>query len=123
MGVVNTLADVAVFAALNHFAHWPAVLANISSYSTAICLSFVLNRHITFRQRTHSHRTLPQFIRFVMVNLIALVLSTAQIAFFIQFLHALAAKLLSIPITFAWGFFGARRFVFPAPGRKESIAA
>lgn len=120
VGVINTLADLGVFTALVQCAHWPATAANICSYSAAICLSFVLNRNITFRQRTYRHKVLHQFVRFAGVNLIALALSTAQVGLFANFLHPVLAKLLSIPATFAWGFVASRRHVFRPPEEQPA---
>lgn len=112
VGAANTAVDFTLFTALVGAAHWPPALANMCSYSAAICVSFALNRNMTFRQAKFRHRAHQQFARFAMVNLAALALSTALVHFFAQFTAPVIAKLLSIPATFAWGFLGARYIVF-----------
>ena len=123
IGVINTLADLALFAAFVQAAHWPAPAANVCSASAAICLSFALNRNITFRQSAYRHGTLRQFIRFAAINLIALALSTLQVGLLALVLPPMAAKLLSIPLTFAWGFIASQRFVFHAPEVSSAAPA
>ncbi|MFZ1989494.1 MAG: GtrA family protein [Alphaproteobacteria bacterium] len=119
VGVANTATDFAVFMALVGAAHWLPAAANICSYSIAICASFILNRNITFRQSIYRHRTLAQFVRFAIVNLAALALSTALVHFFVGFTSPVIAKLMSIPATLAWGFICSRHFVFVTPGEKK----
>jgi len=119
VGVANTAVDFAVFAGLVGTAHWLPAAANICSCSAAICVSFVLNRNITFRQPIYRHRTFAQFVRFAIINLMTLALSTALVHFFVRFTHPLVAKLMSIPATLAWGFICSRYLVFVAPSEMH----
>jgi putative flippase GtrA len=121
VGVVNTAVDIGLFAALTAPALGiaPAV-ANVASYSAGMIVSFALNRNWTFR--AGDGPPLAQFLRFVVVNLSALVLSTLLVAGLARYMAPVAAKLLSLPVTFAWGFLLNRRFVFRAPPVTQESA-
>lgn len=113
VGVVNTAVDIGLFAALTSPAAGIAPgLANIASYGTGMLVSFALNRNWTFR--AGDGPKLAQFLRFFAVNMSALLLSTLLVAGLARLMPPVAAKLLSLPATFAWGFFLNRRFVFQA---------
>ena len=112
---MNTATDIALFAALTNVAGVAPAPANVTSYSTGILISFVLNRTWTFR--TLDRAVVGPFIRFVVVALGALMLSTLLVTALAHYMPALLAKGLSIPATFVWGFILNRQFVFPARGR------
>jgi putative flippase GtrA len=109
VGAVNTAVDTGLFAALTALGLVPAA-ANVVSYDTGVLVSFAINRSWTFAAGDGPRLT--QFLRFLVVNLGALVLSTLLVATLSRTMPPLAAKLLSLPATFVWGFLLSRRFVF-----------
>jgi putative flippase GtrA len=78
--------------------------ANIVSYTIALCGSFVLNTHFTFRLSAASLMPGVQFCRFVGVNLVALAGSTAAMWLLSAMIIPIAAKLMTTPFVTAWGF-------------------
>jgi len=116
VGAVNTIADLAVFLVLNAALRLSVVPANIASYGCGMMVSFLLNRRFTFRHANYALGAASQLLRFILVNLLALCLSTALVYGLARILPAPLAKLASIPAVVAWGFLGARAFVFrPLP--------
>jgi putative flippase GtrA len=112
VGVMNTAIDLSIFVTLTTVLKMAAAPANIVSYTTALCASFVLNRNFTFRSSAHSLMPAVQFYRFVAVNLVCLVGSTAAIWLLSAMMVPIAAKLVTAPFVTAWGFLTLRLIVF-----------
>lgn len=113
VGAVTTTLDFVLFLALVAAAV-PAALANTMSYSCGIGLSYALNRSWTFGVRGHP----LQAAKFVAATLVGLALSTLLVATLTSFLPAPAAKLLSVPVIFAWNYLTAHFWVFGIGGHS-----
>lgn len=112
VGLINTATDLFIFVFLATTLHMPVVLSNILSYSTGLCVSFALNRNLTFRKKYFARSLSVQFVRFLVINLIALAGSTAGVWLCSGVLDPLSSKLVTIPPVIAWGFLCSRLFVF-----------
>lgn len=119
VGVLNTLVDLTIFVTLTESLGISPKLANIVSYSAGILVSFVLNRRLVFRYHSYHHGVRQQLIRFAVVNLLSLAISTTLVVVLSAQVPPLMAKLLSIPPVFVWGFLCTRRIVFSAPTLPE----
>ena len=115
VGAITTVLDVILFAALTAAAI-PAALANVSSYSCGILVSYALNRSWTFA----IGGSLLQALKFVLSTLFGLLLSTLLVALLITIIPAIHAKLISIPVVFAWNYLAARLWVFRASEPRAS---
>lgn len=107
VGATTTGLDFVLFSALIAMALVPA-LANLLSYSCGIVVSYVLNRSWTFRA-AHSH---VQALKFVASTLAGLLISTFLVATLSTLVPPLAAKVVSVPVVFAWNYLSARLWVF-----------
>jgi putative flippase GtrA len=107
VGAVTTTLDVVVFAGLTAATVAPP-LANLLSYSCGILLSYVLNRSWTFGVEG----TRLQALKFVASTLTGLLVSTFLVALLITVVPAIWAKMLSVPVVFAWNYLAARLWVF-----------
>jgi putative flippase GtrA len=117
VGGLNTVTDLSIFVFLTTSLKIAAPAANVVSYTTAICASFLLNRNFTFRPATYSLMPAVQFYRFVGVNLVSLVASTAAIWLLSAMIVPIAAKLVTAPFVAAWGFLTVRLIVFHPKAR------
>lgn len=128
IGVINTIVDVTIFLGLREVAV-PIILANIVSTSTAVVVSYFLNRRFTFRSNREVARSLPQFIIITLIGL--WVLQPIIIGLGLLFLNSpavdanltafvstagqyyeLLAKLAATPTTLVWNFVLYRSIVF-----------
>ena len=116
VGGINTVVDLSIFLFLTTVLKTAAVPANIVSYTTALCASFILNRNFTFRSPAYSLVPGAQFYRFVGINLVSLVGSTAVIWLLSAMIVPIAAKLATAPFVTAWGFLAVRFIVFRSKG-------
>ena len=107
VGAITTVLDVLVFAGLTAATVVPA-FANLFSYSCGILLSYVLNRSWTFR--VEGSRL--QAFKFVLATLTGLLISTLLVALLTTAIPAIHAKLISVPVVFAWNYLTARLWVF-----------
>ena len=107
VGAITTVLDVLVFAGLTAATVVPA-FANLFSYSCGILLSYVLNRSWTFR--VEGSRL--QAFKFVLATLTGLLISTLLVALLTTAIPAIHAKLISVPVVFAWNYLASRLWVF-----------
>ena len=107
--------DVVLFAGLTAAAT-PAVFANVSSYSCGILLSYALNRSWTFAVGG----SFFQGLKFCLFALIGLLFSTLLVALLTTIIPAIHAKLISVPVVFAWNYLSARLWVFKASEARSS---
>lgn len=79
IGAWNNGFDFALFGVLHFWLGQAIWIANPISYVVVLLLSFLLNRHWVFGGAPQEHRWHLQFGRFVVTNLIALVMATVAI--------------------------------------------
>jgi putative flippase GtrA len=115
VGAITTVLDVTIFAGLTAAAI-PAAFANVSSYSCGIALSYTLNRSWTFAV----DGSFFQGLKFVLSTLFGLLLSTLLVALLTTIIPAIHAKLISVPLVFAWNYLAARLWVFKASEARAS---
>ena len=110
-GVANTLVDVGVCWILNQLLGMNIYLANVIGYGAGMLNSYLVNRSWTFASRD---RLLSmQLVRFLLVNLSALALSTLLIRLLTGFgLGDMRAKLGATGITLVVNFLASRFWVF-----------
>ena len=113
MGASSTIIDVGIFWLLIDGWHTPPLLANTVSYSVGAINSFLLNKLITFRDRATLHSPARQLVTFVMVETSArLAVSSTVLALALPFMSSLAAKAISIVVTFILAYTLSSRLVF-----------
>lgn len=111
VGILNTCLDLACFLLLTQAFELRAVVANLISYSIGLVNSFVCNKLWTFGTTSQPTPVGRQFVLFVAFNLAGLVISTAIVAT-LQSLGPAVAKLISIPVVFAWNYWTSKRFIY-----------
>jgi putative flippase GtrA len=111
VSVITTIGDVAIFSLLAVWLGMQPVIANCLSYSTVVVICFYLTRYWVF-PASKGDRAPSQFGRFITISLLSLVLSTVLVALFVRFTTPFVAKLLTLPITFAWNYVINRTWVF-----------
>jgi len=120
VGGFNTLLDAGLFSVFCLVLGMPPGIANILSYSAGIVASFLLNRVWTFSDHARTGPVMSQAVRFLLVALSAMVLSTVIVTTNAAWIGPLTAKLVSIPITYLWNYVLVRHFVF-APARATDM--
>ncbi len=119
VGVVNTGIDFGIFWALLSFTALPLLPANVIAFSCGAANSFALNRWWTFRHAAPEATQAPrswvrQATGFAIVTLFGLLCSTAVVLGLAPLMGPIAAKAISVLVTFAVTFILNRRFVFSA---------
>ena len=111
VGVANTLIDYGVFALLAQVLSVNVYLSQVIGYSCGILNSYIFNRSWTFQSESGFFS--PTLVRFLVLNLCMLGVSTGLLALFLQFgLCKLAAKACTVVVTMAVGFVVNRLWVF-----------
>ena len=111
VGVANTLIDYGVFALLAQVLSVNVYLSQVIGYSCGILNSYVWNRSWTFQSESKFFS--PALVRFLVLNLTMLALSTGLLALFLKLgLSKLVAKGCTVVVTMAIGFVVNRLWVF-----------
>ena len=119
VGVANTLIDYGVFALLAQLLSVNVFLSQVISYSCGILNSYIWNRSWTFRDTSRFFG--PTLVRFLLLNLCMLGLSTLLLALFLRFgFSKLLAKACTVVVTMAIGFVVNRLWVF-APQNSSNL--
>jgi len=112
VGVANTALDFAIFMALAVGLGMNAIIANVISFSCGALCSFLLNGRFTFAiGRTQDARPMRP-LRFAIVTLATLGLSTLVLKFAALALPLPLAKLVSVVASLGFGFPLNRYWVF-----------
>jgi putative flippase GtrA len=112
VGAASTSIDVGVYWLLTGLAHVAPLPANALSYSLAVINSFALNKHITFRRREMRRSSILQLANFAIVRLLCLGISTTVLALSLLLVPSLAAKLVSVGITFLFAYTLSNQLVY-----------
>ena len=111
VGVANTLIDYGVFALLAQLLGVNVYLSQVISYSCGVLNSYVFNRSWTFKSQSRFFS--PTLVRFLVLNLVMLAVSTGLLALLMQFgLGKLLAKAGSVAVTMVLSFLVNRLWVF-----------
>lgn len=128
IGVINTLVDLTLYLLLR-WEGLPILVANVISTSTALTVSYILNKRFTFKAQGTTNRA---FVPFVVVTLAGLwllqpviiygvtaIMNTAAVSDALTPLYGnyetlknLAGKLIATPFTLIWNFLLYKKFVF-----------
>jgi putative flippase GtrA len=110
VSVIAASVDVAVFSTLIALTRLPPAGVNPFSFGCGFVAGFALNRFWVFRRSGGDPSV--QLVKFAAVNAASLVISTIAVGALAMMMPAIAAKLLSLPITFGWNFVMSRSWVF-----------
>lgn len=96
------------------FGVWP-FLANTAGFSMAVVNNYLLNKYWTFSEK--SEFSARQFIGFLVISLIGLLINTALLALFFQALglNFYLAKVIATGMVMCWNFLANRIWVFKSP--------
>ncbi len=104
VGVVNTLIDLCIFWTAVNFLHWPLVPANVLAWLTAVSFSYGMNTFTTFGPESGHTLRWRDYATFIASGVAGMVGSTATLVALSYVLPVLAAKLLSILVSFVINF-------------------
>ena len=128
VGVLNTLVDMGVFAVLNTLLGVNILVAQFFAYTAGIVNSYLFNSNWTFK----GSKTKSEVIRFVVLNLLTLLISMMSIKYFegliqidalfgIPFtakMNAFVAKICTVVFTLIINFIGSKFWVFKKAGGR-----
>lgn len=117
VGLLTTAIDVGLFSLIVGATDLPVAVINIATYGTGLCVSFLLNRHWTFKASKDDGSARRQAARYVAVYAVGAALSTIIVTLLATVLDERVAKLISVPIVFFWHYGAVRLFAFPSKPR------
>jgi putative flippase GtrA len=120
VGVINTLIDFSVFWTTANYLQWPLVPANVLAWLVAVSFSYVLNSFITFGPESGRTLRWRDYLTFAASGIAGMVSSTATLFALSFVLPVLAAKLLSILVSFVVNFSLSHFVVFKARPRGDA---
>lgn len=112
VGVINTAIDFSVFWTAARFLGWPLVPANVLAWLVAVSFSYAMNSLITFGPESGHILRWRDFATFAASGVAGMVASTATLFALSYVAPVLAAKLISIAVSFAVNFLLSHFVVF-----------
>jgi putative flippase GtrA len=120
VGVVNTAIDFSVFWTAAHFLGWPLVPANVLAWLGAVSFSYAMNSLITFGPESGRILRWRDYATFAASGVAGMVSSTATLFALSYVMPVLAAKLISIAVSFAFNFSLSHFVVFRTRRPRDS---
>ncbi|MGH6727733.1 MAG: GtrA family protein [Pseudolabrys sp.] len=117
VGLVNTAIDFGVFWTTARVLGWPLVPANVLAWLVAVSFSYMMNSMVTFGPESGRVLRWRDYATFAASGVAGMVSSTATLFALSYVMPLVAAKLLSIAVSFAVNFSLSHFVVFKA--RKE----
>jgi putative flippase GtrA len=117
IGAIGFLVDAGILTALNGLLDIDLLRARLVSFSTAVTVTWLMNRHLTFAHR-RSLGAAPEWARYALVNGIGALLNLS-IFFWIIDLYPAFARWPVLPLAIAasvaliFNFLASRRVAFP----------
>ena len=118
VGVVNTAIDFSVFWTTATYLHWPLVPANVLAWLVAVSFSYAMNSFITFGPESGRVLRWRDYATFAASGVAGMVASTATLFALSYVVPVLAAKLISIAVSFVVNFSLSHFVVFRARGPR-----
>lgn len=75
VGIMNTLIDFIMFSLLNGVIGLNYMLSQVIGYSSGVVNSFIFNKNWTFSGNSHNKKLNKELIKFIIINLISLVIT------------------------------------------------
>lgn len=112
IGVLSTLVDASLLIIFSEVCGIWYLLSSAASYCCGIVVSFALNRHYTFHDR--SGKYFSRFFLFAFISVSSLAINLAVMYSAVDFfsLHYLAGKSVAIGVSFLWNYIGQSRITF-----------
>ncbi len=104
IGVVNTAIDFSIFWTANQLLGWRLVPANVIAWVTAVSFSYAMNSFITFGPESGRVLRWRDYATFVASGIAGMVASTTTLVLLSYVMPVLAAKLISILVSFVVNF-------------------
>jgi len=104
VGVFNTAIDFSIFWTVVNYLHWPLIPANMLSWLIAVSCSYVMNSFITFGPESGRVLRWRDYLTFAASGVAGMVGSTATLFALSYALPLVAAKLISILVSFVVNF-------------------
>jgi putative flippase GtrA len=114
VGLVNTAIDFSVFWTTARFLGWPLVPANVLAWLVAVSSSYAMNSMLTFGPESGRTLRWRDYATFAASGVAGMVASTATLFALSYVMPVLAAKLLSILVSFVVNFSLSHFVVFKA---------
>lgn len=114
VGLVNTIAALAVILFLSEIMHLHYVLANAIGYALGLALGFALHRNITFKNQSDPEKRHTEMLKFLVVFGVAYMIQLAGLVILVRVLGMpdAFAQVIAIGIYAVVNFAGNRAFTF-----------
>jgi putative flippase GtrA len=120
VGVLNTVIDFSVFWAGVTLGHLPLVPANVLSWTVAVTFSYAINSLTTFGPESGRVLRWRDYLTFAASGIAGMVSSTATLVALSYVLPLVAAKIVSIAVSFVVNFSLSHFVVFRARRPRET---
>jgi putative flippase GtrA len=112
IGAGNALVDLGVFTLAYNLLELPLIPSNVLAWLVAVSGSYVMNTLFTFHSESGRILRRNDYLKFVASGILGVFAATTTLVVLSYYIHVLAAKLVSIAVSFAANFSMSHFFVF-----------
>ena len=122
VGLINTIAALAVILILSEILGVHYVVANAVGYAFGLALGFVLHRNVTFKSQSDTQKQRSELIKFLVVFAVAYMIQLVALIVLVRGLGLpdQYAQVIAIGIYAVVNFIGNRVFTFRGEGQKST---
>jgi putative flippase GtrA len=114
IGILNTLIDFAVFTIFQSLFGINYLVSQIAGFSFGVVNSFIFNKNWTFQNKNANKKTVHEFLQFITINLISLIITIIFMRFLINKfeINVYVAKIIVTVIAQITNFLAYKLWVF-----------
>lgn len=122
VGVINTIAGLAVILLLSEIIGVHYIAANMAGYAFGLMIAFTLHRNITFKNAADPHKKRSEFFKFISVFALAYIVQLGALILMVRGLHLpqALAQILAIGIYTILNYLGNRMITFRSSAKDTA---
>ena len=112
-GAAGFITDFVILFVLTHYLDIFYLVSATISFTVGVFVTYIISIYWVFQQKSHRNRS-SEFILFVLIGLVGLVLTLTLLWFFTERLHIyyLISKIIATVIVYFWNFFARKKLLF-----------
>lgn len=112
-GAAGFITDFTILFILTHFLNIFYLISATVSFTAGVFVTYIISIYWVFQQKSHRKRT-TEFILFVLIGIVGLILTLGLLWFFTEKLHIyyLVSKIIATIIVYFWNFFARKKLLF-----------
>jgi len=121
-GAAGFITDFSILFILTNYLHIYYLISATISFTLGVFVTYIISIYWVFQQKSH-HKRLIEFILFVVIGVIGLILTLILLWFLTEKTHIyyLLSKIIATIIVYFWNFFARKWLLFGPPEIQNAV--